>query len=106
MEDLLCRIMGHGKEHDPVKLDIPDYRIWKVEGTQLEQVQKKLAKKGLKDPWARNEVWRFMGEFGTPQSVYGVIFRGFKWGAAAFVLSLMVEYSLQPPRKDQNAGNH
>ncbi|KAJ7345472.1 hypothetical protein JRQ81_001422 [Phrynocephalus forsythii] len=26
--------MGHGKEHDPVKLDIPDYRIWKVEATK------------------------------------------------------------------------
>ncbi|CAI9621525.1 unnamed protein product [Staurois parvus] len=32
---------GHGKMH------IPDYKIWKIEGTPLEKVQARLAEKGL-----------------------------------------------------------
>lgn len=43
--------MGHG--HKPVKLVMPDYKMWKIEGTPLENVQKRLARKGLKDPWLR-----------------------------------------------------
>ena len=40
---------------------IPDYKIYKVgEHTpELLEVQQKLAAKGLKDPWLRNEVWRY-----------------------------------------------
>ena len=44
-----------------VKIPIPDYKIYKVgEHTpELLNVQKKLAARGLKDPWLRNEVWRY-----------------------------------------------
>lgn len=42
---------GHGHGHD--KVELPDYRQWKVEGTPLEEVQRRLAKRGLRDPWAR-----------------------------------------------------
>lgn len=47
------RIMGHGEEHGHGKINIPDYRQWKIEGTPLQEVQEKLARKGLKDPWLR-----------------------------------------------------
>merc|ERR1712242_440879 len=44
-----------------VKIAIPDYKMYKVgEHTpHLMKVQKALAEKGLKDPWLRNEVWRY-----------------------------------------------
>jgi len=40
---------------------IPDHKIYTVgEHTpELLEVQQKLAAKGLKDPWLRNEVWRY-----------------------------------------------
>ncbi|XP_018671885.2 NADH dehydrogenase [ubiquinone] 1 beta subcomplex subunit 3-like [Ciona intestinalis] len=37
----------------------PHWSQWKVEGTELEDVQQRLAAKGLKDPWLRNEVWQY-----------------------------------------------
>lgn len=45
--------MGHGNEHGHGKMELPDYRQWKIEGTPLEKVQERLAKRGLRDPWAR-----------------------------------------------------
>ena len=40
---------------------IPDYKIYVVnEHTpELQALEKKLAERGLKDPWIRNEVWRY-----------------------------------------------
>ena len=32
---------------------------WKIEGTPLEETQKRLSQKGLHDPWLRNEVWKY-----------------------------------------------
>lgn len=43
----------HGHGHGHGKMELPDYRKWKIEGTPLEIVQKKLAARGLKDPWGR-----------------------------------------------------
>lgn len=41
---------GHG--HEAYK--IPDYKVFQVKGVpQLEELEKALAKKGLKDPWIR-----------------------------------------------------
>ncbi|XP_059251825.1 NADH dehydrogenase [ubiquinone] 1 beta subcomplex subunit 3-like [Mustela nigripes] len=54
---------GHGHEHGHSKLELPDYRQWKIEGTPLETVQERLAARGLRDPWGRNEAWRYMGGF-------------------------------------------
>lgn len=46
---------GHGQEHGHShgKMELPDYRQWKIEGTPLEIVQERLAAQGLRDPWAR-----------------------------------------------------
>ncbi|KAM9380444.1 NADH dehydrogenase [ubiquinone] 1 beta subcomplex subunit 3 isoform 1-T2 [Phaethornis superciliosus] len=95
--------MGHGSEHGHGKMELPDYRIWKVEGTPLEEVQKRLAKRGLRDPWARNEAWRFMGGFAKPTTLTEVVGRGFKWGFAAFVVAIGIEYVLFPPKE---GGHH
>ncbi|XP_033899367.2 NADH dehydrogenase [ubiquinone] 1 beta subcomplex subunit 3-like [Acipenser ruthenus] len=94
--------MGHGHEHGH-GLSMPDYKQWRVEGTPLEFTQERLARRGLKDPWARNEAWRYMGGFAKPTNFKDVFFRGFKWGFAAFVVALGVEYALFPPKKN---GDH
>ncbi|XP_044288011.1 NADH dehydrogenase [ubiquinone] 1 beta subcomplex subunit 3 [Varanus komodoensis] len=109
--------MGHGHEHSKVKL--PDYRMWKIEGTPLQTVQEMLARRGLKDPWLRlkiwallhritytiiNEAWRYMGGYAKPITLLEVLGKGFKWGFAAFVVALAVEYTLFPPKKDE--GHH
>ncbi|XP_008837008.1 NADH dehydrogenase [ubiquinone] 1 beta subcomplex subunit 3 isoform X2 [Nannospalax galili] len=92
---------GHGHGHGHSKLELPDYRQWKIEGTPLEAVQKKLAARGLRDPWARNEAWRYMGGFAENVSFLGVIFKGFKWGFAAFVVALGAEYILESQSKNK-----
>lgn len=42
-------------------ITIPDYKIYKVDKhtPELQELERKLAEKGLKDPWIRNEVWRY-----------------------------------------------
>ncbi|KAH3751933.1 NADH dehydrogenase [ubiquinone] 1 beta subcomplex subunit 3-like [Dreissena polymorpha] len=53
--------MGGGGHH--FKINIPDYKKYKVEDVpELVKLQKDLAKRGLKDPWARNHVWKFQNE--------------------------------------------
>ena len=43
------------------KIVIPDYKKYVVDQNtpELLKVQERLAAKGLKDPWLRNEVWRY-----------------------------------------------
>jgi len=40
---------------------VPDWKIYKVgpNTPELEQCQRMLSSLGLKDPWIRNEVWRY-----------------------------------------------
>ncbi|XP_038278731.2 NADH dehydrogenase [ubiquinone] 1 beta subcomplex subunit 3 isoform X1 [Dermochelys coriacea] len=96
--------MGHGHEHGHGKMELPDYKQWKIEGTPLQDVQERLAKRGLRDPWLRNEAWRYMGGFAKPVTVMDVLTKGFKWGFVAFVVALGIEYTLFPPKK--NGGHH
>ncbi|XP_064869936.1 NADH dehydrogenase [ubiquinone] 1 beta subcomplex subunit 3 [Oncorhynchus nerka] len=84
------------------KLNLPDSKQWQVEGTPLEFTRQRLAARGLKDPWARNEVWRYVGGFSRPVSLGDVMLRGFKWGFAAFAVALTVEYALFPPKKSDH----
>ncbi|KAK7823647.1 hypothetical protein U0070_003299 [Myodes glareolus] len=49
---------------------------------------------GLRDPWARNEAWRYMGGFAENISFMSVLFKGFKWGFAAFAVAVGSEYFL------------
>nr|XP_023012443.1 NADH dehydrogenase [ubiquinone] 1 beta subcomplex subunit 3 [Leptinotarsa decemlineata] len=81
---------GHGHHHaEPYT--IPDYRIYKVEDVpELLTTQRALASQGLKDPWLRNEVWRYNPkEFGTESyRTKMVFFRGFKYGFGAFLLTI------------------
>ncbi|XP_002712535.1 NADH dehydrogenase [ubiquinone] 1 beta subcomplex subunit 3 [Oryctolagus cuniculus] len=94
---------GHGHEHGHShgKMELPDYRQWKIEGTPLEIVQEKLAARGLRDPWGRNEAWRYMGGFAHNVSFIGALLKGFKWGFAAFVVAVGAEYYLESQNKDK-----
>jgi len=82
--------MGGGA-HPP----IPDHKIYNIDGVkELEWVQSELAKKGLKDPWIRNEVWRFRQWPGFAKSFNIMIFRGLKYAAPAMVLTVIVDQML------------
>merc|ERR1712025_710658 len=68
---------------------IPDYKQYKIDGIkELEWVQSELAKKGLKDPWLRNEVWRYQNWPGHNKGMSATIFRGFKYAAGLMVLTI------------------
>ncbi|XP_072948205.1 NADH dehydrogenase [ubiquinone] 1 beta subcomplex subunit 3 [Epargyreus clarus] len=78
---------GHG--HGP-PYTVPHYSQFQVQGIpQLEELEKALAKKGLKDPWIRNETWRYHPGFGTRfQRARKVFFRGFPLGLALTVATV------------------
>ncbi|CAG7831484.1 unnamed protein product [Allacma fusca] len=83
---------GHHHVHVP---KLPDYRSYKVEDIpQLVKNKENLAKLGLKDPWARNEVWRFA--FLNRNTTWGIFCdtagRGFKTGWALGALTALGGY--------------
>lgn len=84
---------GHG--HGPT-IKIPSHEIYKVEDVpELMEIQQKLAAKGLKDPWLRNEVWRHTPDWGTRGSrLRDLIFRGWKLAVPAFLLTIAAEHAL------------
>ncbi|XP_051565018.1 NADH dehydrogenase [ubiquinone] 1 beta subcomplex subunit 3-like [Myxocyprinus asiaticus] len=94
--------MGGDHGHGHGKLSMPDYKVWKWEGTPLEATQQRLARRGLRDPWARNEAWRYTGSFGIPVTFRDILLRGFKGGFAAFAVALAVEYAFFPPKKSEH----
>ncbi|KAK5648658.1 hypothetical protein RI129_003550, partial [Pyrocoelia pectoralis] len=79
-----------GHHHHEVK--VPDYKTYRVEDApELLKVQEKLAARGLCDPWLRNEVWRYDRRmWGTQgQRILLTFSRGFKYGFAAFVVTII-----------------
>ncbi|XP_073348299.1 NADH dehydrogenase [ubiquinone] 1 beta subcomplex subunit 3 isoform X1 [Pagrus major] len=95
--------LSMGGDHGHSKMSMPDWRQWKTDGTPMEFTQQRLAARGLKDPWARNEAWRYSGGFARAVTFSEVLLRGFKWGFAAFTVALAVEYVMFPPKK---GGHH
>jgi len=79
---------GHG--HQPYKIPNPD--IYKVEDVpELKHVQEVLAKKGLKDPWLRNYVWRYQRTQSSFMRGLVTLTRGWKLGIPAFLITIAVE---------------
>ncbi|GFV41430.1 NADH dehydrogenase 1 beta subcomplex subunit 3 [Trichonephila clavipes] len=80
-----------GHSHGPPK--VPDYRIYKVEDCpQLMKTQRMLAQHGLKDPWLRNEVWRYPPASQHPNNTLKVVFfRKFKLGLALAGITILGE---------------
>lgn len=77
-------------------------------GCWVEQVRRRVKLQKLKSCYlwfpSSNEAWRYSGGFAKPITFMGVLSKGFKWGFAAFVVSLAVEYAFFPPKKDE--GHH
>ncbi|CAK1547643.1 unnamed protein product [Leptosia nina] len=76
---------------------VPEYtKFSSIKGIpQLEQLEKELAKKGLKDPWIRNEVWRYHPGFGTKLlRARKLFFRGFPLGLLLTVVTVAVEKAI------------
>ncbi|XP_058282755.1 NADH dehydrogenase [ubiquinone] 1 beta subcomplex subunit 3 [Hylobates moloch] len=48
-----------------------------------------------------NEAWRYMGGFAKSVSFFDVLFKGFKWGFAAFVVAVGAEYYLESLNKEK-----
>ncbi|XP_017881847.1 NADH dehydrogenase [ubiquinone] 1 beta subcomplex subunit 3 [Ceratina calcarata] len=83
---------GHGHGHEP-PYTVPKPDIYKVEEVpELMKLREELAEKGLKDPWLRNEVWRYKAFPGTnvSRAVRGLT-RGFLVGIPAFLITIGVE---------------
>uniref|UniRef100_A0A2K6SEP4 NADH dehydrogenase [ubiquinone] 1 beta subcomplex subunit 3 n=1 Tax=Saimiri boliviensis boliviensis TaxID=39432 RepID=A0A2K6SEP4_SAIBB len=77
---------GHGHERGHSKMELPDYRQWKIEGTPLEIVQKRLAI----HVWLCKKV-----------AFFDVFFTGFKWRFPAFLVAVGAEYYLDSLNKDK-----
>ncbi|XP_022909740.1 NADH dehydrogenase [ubiquinone] 1 beta subcomplex subunit 3 [Onthophagus taurus] len=98
---------GHGEPYT-----VPDYRIYKVENVpELLKTQRALAAQGLKDPWLRNEVWRYdVKAFGTEKmKLSKTFFTGFKWGVLAVIVTLAGTAAYDkafPPKHGHGHGGH
>jgi len=89
--------MGGGHHDFGPKMKIPDYSIYKVaDAPELVQVQEVLAAKGLKDPWLRNEVWRYnRKEWWTHrQRLVTFVTRGMKVGFGLFLVTTAIETAM------------
>ncbi|XP_005097089.1 NADH dehydrogenase [ubiquinone] 1 beta subcomplex subunit 3 [Aplysia californica] len=95
---------GGGAPHE-----IPDWRIYKAEGIpELDRLQKRLGALGLKDPWIRNEAWKYMeatgGNVSWTRSAMKYMFRGFGLAAAAMVLTIAYDKATNKGGNDH--GHH
>ncbi|XP_003706346.1 NADH dehydrogenase [ubiquinone] 1 beta subcomplex subunit 3 [Megachile rotundata] len=98
---------GHGHGHGPPYV-VPSPNIYKVEDVpQLVRVQQRLAEKGLKDPWLRNEVWRYTTLPGTPLTrALRVFLRGARFGIPTFIVVVSIENYLGAGDHGHGNGDH
>lgn len=69
---------GNGNEHSHSKMELADYKRWKIEGTPLEIVQEKLAAQGQRDLGGHSGAWRYMGGFANSGSFDDALSKEFK----------------------------
>ncbi|XP_076670301.1 NADH dehydrogenase [ubiquinone] 1 beta subcomplex subunit 3 [Andrena cerasifolii] len=86
---------GHGNGHGQ-SFEVPSPDIYKVENVpELKKFQEQLAARGLKDPWLRNEVWRFTHrEPVRYKRILKGIIRGTRIGVPAFLITIAIEQYL------------
>jgi NADH dehydrogenase (ubiquinone) 1 beta subcomplex subunit 3 len=76
------------------KIEVPDYKTFTIGNwaPELQETQRKLAARGLKDPWIRNEVWRFdRRDFDSPKQRWvNALKRGLVPGLVLAVISTFI----------------
>lgn len=95
-----------GGDHHHHEIKVPDYKIYKVENApKLVEVQEALKRHGLKDPWLRNEVWRYDEKvFGTHGSRFRkMLGRGLALGFVMTLVTIGVEKAF---KIDYTGGRH
>ncbi|KAI5703627.1 NADH dehydrogenase [ubiquinone] 1 beta subcomplex subunit 3 [Diaphorina citri] len=102
---------GHGDHHHEPPFKVPDWRVMKLENCPpLQNVERALAAKGLKDPWLRNHIWRYPPEYPIQhwKRAMNNSFYGFKWGLVMFAGTLVIEYTYKfiSPPSDHHGGKH
>ncbi|CAD0205225.1 unnamed protein product [Chrysodeixis includens] len=92
---------GHG--HAP-PYTVPNYKQFTIKGIpQLEELEKALEKKGLRDPWIRNEAWRYHPGFGTKWArARKAFFRGFPLGLGLAIITVGLEKMLTKKHDDDH----
>lgn len=79
---------------------------------ELVHIQNVLAEKGLKDPWMRNEVWRYNRDLIGPQTWSNrwgrLMFRKFHYGLALALATVGLEmgYAAATGGNDHGHGGH
>jgi len=111
--------MGGGHHH--WETPIPDYKAIKWNTVpELVQLQERLAAKGLKDHWARNDVWKYDPAWGHKnwKTFWQILLKGFKPGVAVGIVTgilhrAKLHYFPAPhvtwrgnPHGDPNFGHH
>ncbi|KYN45198.1 NADH dehydrogenase [ubiquinone] 1 beta subcomplex subunit 3 [Trachymyrmex septentrionalis] len=104
---------GHDAHHHGPPYQIPNHDIYKVEDVpELKRVQEELAKKGLRDPWLRNQVWRYKRSASPYMRALITVTRGWRIGVPAFLITIAIEqyfgidYSGHGHHKDKHGNDH
>ncbi|OTF80800.1 hypothetical protein BLA29_004349 [Euroglyphus maynei] len=86
---------------------IPDYKIYKLEDApELVTIQRRLAARGLKSNWLRNEVWRYSRkEWGTEAWRLASLFT-YGWKYAVPLLIVTAIYEKYYNKDDHHGGGH
>ncbi|KAK2576306.1 hypothetical protein KPH14_005670 [Odynerus spinipes] len=94
---------GHGHGHG---MEIPSPDRYNLENyPALNKYRERLAREGLKDPWLRNDAWRYTPKLGTKAHRVSLLLRGWKLGVPAFLITIAAEKLLQMVKKDDQDGD-
>ncbi|XP_027201702.2 NADH dehydrogenase [ubiquinone] 1 beta subcomplex subunit 3 [Dermatophagoides pteronyssinus] len=88
---------------------IPDYKIYKVEDApELLTIQRRLAARGLKSHWLRNEVWRYnRKQFGTEAwRIASLITYGWKYAVPLLIVTAIYENYFNKDGHHGGGGHH
>ncbi|KAL0277303.1 UNVERIFIED_CONTAM: hypothetical protein PYX00_004641 [Menopon gallinae] len=88
--------MGHDHHELP---PVPDFRKYNVDDVPiLKETQRKLAFHGLRDPWLRNEVWKYQipGQNHTKYNFHRLkpALTGFKYGLALALIMTAISKTM------------
>ncbi|KAF2360958.1 NADH dehydrogenase [ubiquinone] 1 beta subcomplex subunit 3 [Trinorchestia longiramus] len=94
--------------YDPKNFKAPDWRQYRVEDVpDLVNVRNALASHGLKDPWLRNEVWRYNPAFGsTRMNALKAATRGWKLGLFAAITLYTINNYIFPEEQHHHDDHH